>query len=157
LKAKWCKPCKRKSKNFYIRADGKQDTYCKAHCRARRNAWVKKNKKKYAKQRKEWIKKNRLKRTLFTSKLKSIPCFVCKKRFPPCAMQFDHVRGKKLTEISKLRHRGYKTLKAEIEKCEVLCANCHSIKSCIDRFSAKKFKKDPRQHKFHALNGTRGY
>lgn len=45
------------------------------------------------------------------------------------ALQFDHVRGKKLGNISKMIRQGTSDalLRAEIAKCEVRCANCHMI------------------------------
>jgi hypothetical protein len=60
--------------------------------------------------------------------LKSNPC--------PCGetniltLQFDHLRDKEF-EISLAVMQGYSLtrIKSEIEKCQVLCANCHSIKS----------------------------
>lgn len=41
------------------------------------------------------------------------------------ALHFHHVRGQKVSNISKMRGRA--AIKAEIDKCDVLCANCHSI------------------------------
>ncbi|WP_162939969.1 hypothetical protein [Gryllotalpicola protaetiae] len=45
------------------------------------------------------------------------------------ALQFDHVRGEKIGDISRMIQRGvgFPMLRAEIAKCEVRCANCHSI------------------------------
>ncbi len=45
-------------------------------------------------------------------------------------MEFDHVRGIKSRDISQLIG-GYsrKLLEEEIEKCEIVCANCHRIRT----------------------------
>ncbi len=45
------------------------------------------------------------------------------------AIQFDHVRGKKKTNVARLIGHGLPTLLAEIAKCDVVCASCHFIRS----------------------------
>jgi hypothetical protein len=42
-------------------------------------------------------------------------------------LTFDHVRGEKLLDVSVMvgRGRSIETIKAEIEKCDVVCFNCH--------------------------------
>lgn len=42
-------------------------------------------------------------------------------------LDFDHVRGIKLREVARLAGDGasLKVIQAEIDKCEVRCANCH--------------------------------
>lgn len=42
-------------------------------------------------------------------------------------MEFDHVRGKKLGNVSEMVSNGMHLTRvaAEIAKCEVVCANCH--------------------------------
>ncbi len=56
---------------------------------------------------------------------KSFPCKDCNKQYPPYIMDFDHVTGKKIAAISgMIRYKKDRILK-EIEKCEVVCANCH--------------------------------
>ncbi len=56
-------------------------------------------------------------------------------------MQFDHLpeRPKKRFNISSITNKGYslKTVKAEIEKCEVVCANCHSNRTYIRRIKSE--------------------
>jgi hypothetical protein len=49
-------------------------------------------------------------------------------------LQFDHVRGVKLMAIAQMIPRGYSLVKvrAEIDKCEVRCANCHIRKTAKD-------------------------
>jgi hypothetical protein len=44
-------------------------------------------------------------------------------------MDFDHV-GEKTAEVSKYVYTsGTATLLAEIERCDVVCANCHRIRT----------------------------
>ena len=58
---------------------------------------------------------------------KSKKCADCKKRHPYWRMQFDHLPGsKKVAPISMMRYASLVKLMAEIEKCEVVCANCHA-------------------------------
>ena len=46
-------------------------------------------------------------------------------------LEFDHVRGKKLGGVCAMIQRacGWNRISAEIEKCEVRCANCHRRKT----------------------------
>lgn len=62
---------------------------------------------------------------------KSVPCAECGRTFPPVVMDFDHVRGEKLLDVSQLVKRtpSLRRLLAEIAKCEVVCANCHRIRT----------------------------
>lgn len=59
--------------------------------------------------------------------LKSVPCTDCGVQYPPYIMDFDHVNGDKLMEVSRLLRRrvSLDVLKAEVAKCEVVCSNCH--------------------------------
>jgi hypothetical protein len=43
-------------------------------------------------------------------------------------LEFDHVRGEKLFNIGGIR-KGMKALEEEIAKCDVVCANCHRIRT----------------------------
>lgn len=45
-------------------------------------------------------------------------------------LQFDHVKGKKIANISLLAKRySIKKIKEEMLKCEIVCANCHAIRT----------------------------
>jgi hypothetical protein len=44
-------------------------------------------------------------------------------------LQFDHTRGKKRKDVSRMMACSRRTLKTEIEKCDVRCANCHQRKT----------------------------
>lgn len=60
------------------------------------------------------------------SHLRAHPCVDCSER-DPVVLEFDHVRGEKLHHVARLVADGadVKKLNAEIEKCDVVCANCH--------------------------------
>ena len=63
--------------------------------------------------------------------LKSNPCMDCGKSFPYYVMDFDHRPDeKKSFEIAKSLYRyGLERVLAEINKCDLLCANCHRIRT----------------------------
>ena len=56
-------------------------------------------------------------------------CVDCGYRDDPRALQFDHVRGEKVANISDLTTASLVRLIVELEKCEVRCANCHMKKT----------------------------
>ena len=64
-------------------------------------------------------------------KVKDAPCADCGNKFPTCAMDFDHVRGKKRFCVSAAigMTTNVKVLLEEIVKCEVVCSNCHRIRT----------------------------
>ncbi len=52
----------------------------------------------------------------------------------PIVLEFDHVRGEKLLTIADARSsRSWASIMEEIEKCEVVCANCHRRREAIRR------------------------
>lgn len=67
--------------------------------------------------------------TVELRRLKDVPCADCGKRFPPCAMDFDHVRGEKLFNVGEGVRFTLSVILAEAAKCEVVCANCHRIRT----------------------------
>lgn len=57
--------------------------------------------------------------------LGSHPCIDCGEG-DPVVLEFDHVRGKKKMNVSRMvKTCGLVTLNEEIAKCDVRCANCH--------------------------------
>jgi hypothetical protein len=61
---------------------------------------------------------------------KKKPCADCGVEYPWYVMDYDHVRGKKKHTIAKmLQHQGIETIKEEIAKCDVVCSNCHRIRT----------------------------
>lgn len=61
---------------------------------------------------------------------KDVPCADCKARFPYVCMDFDHRPGEeKLFNISQAGTASLEALQAEMAKCDVVCSNCHRIRS----------------------------
>ncbi len=85
--------------------------------------------------------KYRLERKEFLDKLKNKPCKDCNKSYPSFVMDFDHLEGSfKEATISKMAFHDTSNLKritAEIKKCDLVCANCHRIRT-HDRIQSEK-------------------
>lgn len=62
---------------------------------------------------------------------KDKPCADCNIAFPYFVMDFDHVRDEKRFDISAAHKLGvtFADLLDEIEKCDVVCANCHRVRT----------------------------
>ena len=65
------------------------------------------------------------------NEFKRRPCADCGGEFPPYLMDFDHVSGEKLDNICGMRMRTVSrdAIRAEIDKCEVVCATCHRART----------------------------
>lgn len=56
---------------------------------------------------------------------KSRPCADCGLSYPFYVMDFDHREVKDFAISQAWRARSWAAVMAEIEKCDVVCANCH--------------------------------
>ena len=52
------------------------------------------------------------------------PCTDCGE-IDPLVLEFDHLGGKEFNIAAGIRYRKWSLVLAEIQKCEVVCANCH--------------------------------
>lgn len=59
------------------------------------------------------------------------PCSDCGIRYPPYVMEFDHVRGEKIADLSHMAHsrQAWGRVLAEIAKCNLVCSNCHAVRT----------------------------
>ncbi len=66
--------------------------------------------------------------------LSTHPCVHCGES-NPVVLEFDHIRGKKRMHVSEMVRRGHglESIAEELAKCQVLCANCHRIKTSNER------------------------
>lgn len=58
--------------------------------------------------------------------IKSKPCFDCNQIYPYYVMDFDHREGVvKINNVSQMRFCSKDKILKEIQKCDLVCANCH--------------------------------
>jgi hypothetical protein len=71
--------------------------------------------------------------------LKSAPCMDCGVTFHPSAMTFDHRPGTtKVKDLASLARDGSTRLfERELEKCDLVCANCHALRTFQRREEAR--------------------
>jgi hypothetical protein len=67
------------------------------------------------------------------------PCVDCGINYPYYVMDFDHVRGQKHANVMELVSTlSKKKIDEEIAKCEIVCSNCHRIRTHMRRVSKKR-------------------
>lgn len=126
LTHKTCSKCKTSKPliefNFRYRASGIRHSYCKdcgkgltrSHYRNHKRQYLKRNARSY------------LKRRELIRGMKSRPCADCGIQYPYYVMDFDHREGEtKEYELSRTERMTIRAIMREIEKCDVVCANCH--------------------------------
>ena len=107
----WCKPCRKEYDHAYYALAKDRHSQGRTESRARRLEWMRE------------LKRNK-------------PCADCGGIFPPEAMQWDHLPGFiKLGDISSsfMASADRRLLLEELAKCELVCANCHAIRTCQRR------------------------
>lgn len=104
--------------------DGIRTSYCVDCNRAYGKKNYQENKERYfrlAKKRDDELDK-------LINDFKDKPCADCNQKYPPYVMDLDHVDpSTKEFKVSTMRRRkmAFEKIIAEMNKCEVVCANCH--------------------------------
>ncbi len=76
------------------------------------------------------IKEHETARKRLMAGLKAKPCMDCDINYPPCVMDFDHRPGEiKRRNVGNLLTCSLEVIMAEIAKCDLVCANCHRIRT----------------------------
>jgi hypothetical protein len=78
-------------------------------------------------------KKIRERNREYVRKIKeSNPCVDCKEYYHYSQMDFDHLDNKKYS-VAKLANSeaSIKTIKIEMNKCDLVCSNCHRMRTWI--------------------------
>jgi hypothetical protein len=110
-----------------------RDTYCRP-CRSvyGREHYLA-NRQHYIDQAKIVRQKQALERTRWLlAYFEEHPCTDCGVR-DPLVLEFDHLRNKAFNIGEGFAERVWKTILEEIEKCEVVCANCHRRRTALRR------------------------
>lgn len=104
---------------------GQRDNYCRPCRTAYKHEHYARNKQRYidsARCRTERIVSERT--AYLVSFFRAHPCVDCGEG-DPLVLEFDHLGDKQFSVGRGIRERPWKAVLAEIEKCEVVCANCH--------------------------------
>src|SRR6266705_6369282 len=113
---------------FHRSARNGRQAWCKDCRRSYDRAYHERN----AEKRRRQVRELRQRLVDFNRELKaSMPRADCRRHFHPAAMEWDHLPGaKKLGDISTLARTGKtRQFHRELAKCELVCANCHAVRS----------------------------
>lgn len=96
----------------------KQREYARKHYKENKQRYLDRNR----------INRKKLRR--YVAKIKeSSSCADCGNNYPHYVMDFDHLSNKEGLIIEFIRRHNKKALDREMAKCEVVCSNCHRIRS----------------------------
>ena len=119
------------------KAQRQRDTFC----RPCRSAYGKEH---YAANRQRYIEQARIQKqglmlertTYLIDYFEAHPGVECGED-DPVVLEFDHLRDKSFSIGTKLATRNWQSILDEIEKCEVVCANCHRRRTARRRGSLR--------------------
>jgi hypothetical protein len=135
---KICPKCSKKklSSDFYLRKTGPRSGQlyekCKECMKFRGRKYYHDNRERQlslalARRHKAYLEKRK-----FINKIKDKPCADCGIKYPYYVMDLDHKRGtNKINDVGYMTSRNWslEKIKREAGKCEVVCANCHRIRT----------------------------
>lgn len=107
----------------------RKQSWCRTCKQAYDRDWYQRNKEQHKANVAVISRRRRAALSALIVQAKARPSADCGRTYPHYVMDFDHVRGTKLANVSEMRNGTVKAMQAEIEKCEVVCANCHRIRS----------------------------
>lgn len=134
---KWCNYCKQEKPPTafnlkYPKLDNDiLQAYCK-ECNAKKNKeWYQLHKSEHKKRVYAERKIEREQVRQYVNLIKTAPCSDCNNTFPPYVMDFDHRDPSKKKEnvASMTTNYSLTMVKEEIAKCDLVCANCHRIRT----------------------------
>lgn len=113
----WCRLCRR----AYSRDLGR-----KPLTKKRQRAYGRTHRKAIRENAQERRKVNRV----ALNKLKKAPCTDCGRQYPIVCMDFDHLDGfQKRRNVGRMLDFSWGAILQEVAKCELVCANCHRVRT----------------------------
>ena len=135
MKTRICSKCKiEKDFDSFNKDKNKRDGIghiCKDCNKSYMNIYYQENKVKINKETYKNKKRHRTeKKQMLLEYLQNHPCLDCG-NMDVRVLEFDHVRGNKFMDVTKMVSGAYSwnRIQEEIDKCEVVCSNCHKIRT----------------------------
>ena len=122
---KTCGDCNQSKSESEFNKKGKDRL--QSRCRECQKIWYKNYYKTSPKEKARIYESNRqifLTKQKIIKDAKDVPCADCGIKYPSYVMDFDHQRDKAFT-IARTSNATIQQIREEIQKCEVVCANCH--------------------------------
>jgi len=115
---------------------GPMSTNSRAYTNAYQKRHYAANKAKYIAKADRWKKR---KRGWLAGLKEGKPCVDCEIIYPAYVLDWDHARGEKRFLISRAIAAGksYEDIQSELVKCDLVCANCHRVRTHNRRTSLK--------------------
>ena len=128
---KTCVKCRRERPLEEFSWRDKAHRLRQSDCKECMNARGRENYQRFAQRYKDVAKARNAEMRRRLNALKAHPCADCGGEFPPYAMDFDHVRGAKTADVSEMFRRRYawEKILEEVEKCDLVCATCHRLRT----------------------------
>ncbi len=119
------------------RAKGQRDSFCRPCRAAYKQEHYAANRQRYIDQAALIKQRLRIERTKFLiGYFREHPCVECGES-NPVVLDFDHLGDKRFEIGANLCTYGWQTVLDEIAKCEVVCANCHRVRTARRRGSLR--------------------
>ena len=142
--------------DFAVRSDGRRrQSWCRDCKVAYDREWYARNREGHLRRVRELNAAARERNARLVAAAKRTPCADCGGRYPAHILEFDHVRGDKRAAVSELAAlpASPHTLREEMAKCEVVCANCHRDRTHRRRQQSTP-QGSPRPEPEEAVRGT---
>jgi hypothetical protein len=106
-----------------LRDKEKQKEYARKHYLANREKMIQRA-------REDTVRRRKILRK-YIDNAKDVPCLDCGNKYPPIAMDFDHISNDKLYNVATMVNAAFsiQTVVKEMAKCEIVCAVCHRIRT----------------------------